>query len=346
MNRPFPKLFIGLATAMLLGVSGAQTPSSTSVIGFYKFDVPAGKSMWTCAFVTKKDFQGLATSVDGTGSGASATTMITQTGASWSANQFQTSEFPATQSSHYIEILSGSDAGTVADVTENGANTLTVSGNFGVSPFSYAVHKHTTLASVFLSAGLSEFEDEVIVYDDQGVSTSYMFDGTLGAEHMVDTATNSIISDNVPLYPSQGFLLSTLTPKTLTFGGGEVSYVKSTSTKIRLKAGAVNLVGVMNPIVAATPLGGAVGSNERVAIGSTGLATSGFSEYEDQILVYGLVNGGLRSTGTYYTDNSTNDVVLDDGTPVSSTVFIPNGSAFLVRPVISNATYTQPVTHP
>ena len=344
MNRPFPKLFIGLASAMLLGIAGGQTPtpSSTPVIGFYKFDAPAGKSLWSCAFVTKTQFQGLATSVAGSG----GSTLLTQTGASWSVNQFQTSASPSTQSSHYAEILSGPNAGTVADITENSANTLTLQGNFGITPFTYSVHEHATLGSIFLTAGLSEFEDEIILYDDQGVSSSYQYDGTLGAEHMVDTGTGSIVFDDVPVYPSQGFILNVLIPKVITFGGGKVSYVKATPTKIGLKAGAVNLVGMMNPIVAASPLVGSLATNERLEIGSLGLTTSGLSEYEDEILVFGLVNGSLRNTGIYYTDNGTGDIVLGDGTPVSTSVLIPNGSAILVKPAISNRVFTQPITHP
>src|SRR6186997_1294032 len=91
---------IALAATLLSQGANAQATSATPVVGYYKFDVPAGTSTWVCGFVTKKDFQGAATSTaPGAPVGGEPTTVITQTGAS----------FPAF-GLHYVEILSGGPA--------------------------------------------------------------------------------------------------------------------------------------------------------------------------------------------------------------------------------------------
>ena len=164
---------------------------------------------------------------------------------------------------------------------------------------------------------------------------------------MVDSLTQSIISDDVVIYPAQGVMLSVAFAKTLTFGGGSLSYVKSTPTKIPVYKGVVNIVGSMNPIVASSPLTNTLASGESVSIGSLGLTTSGLSEYEDEIIVYGMSGGSFKKVGpTYYTDDSTHDIVNGDGTVFSSSVTIPNGTAFLIRPALTDKIFTQPVLHP
>jgi hypothetical protein len=330
-----------LASALLSQVATAQVSSVTAAIGYYKFDVPNGKSMWNCAFVTKKEFQGLATSVAPSG----ANTVITQTGAGWTANQFQTSAIPANDSSHYVEILTGPDAGAVADIVSNDASTVTVAGGYGSTAFTYAIRKHTTLADIFLDAGLSEFEDEVLLFDDVGVARAYNYDGTPGARHMVDAPTQSVVSDNVTVYPGQGFVLTIGTPKTLTFGGGIASYVKNTPTRIPLYAGVTNLVGLLDPVVASAPLTAAA-ANELHAIGTIGLQTAGLAEYEDEIARFGISAGSYTRLTISYYDATLNAIVDAGGTDVG-TLPIQNGTAFLVKP-LTGATrkYLQPAFHP
>ena len=54
MNRT---LLVTLASLALALPAVAQS-SSTPVIGFYKFNVPTGNSIWTSGFITKTEFQG------------------------------------------------------------------------------------------------------------------------------------------------------------------------------------------------------------------------------------------------------------------------------------------------
>lgn len=335
------KLAVLGVTAAALGTTptNAQTTSSTPVIGYYKFTAPPGKSMWTCGFVTKNEFQGLAASVVG----GATTTVITQTGASWSPNQFQTATGGA--SSHYVEILTGSFAGTVADIVSNASSSITVEGDYGSTAFTYCVRKHATLGSVFLAAGLAEFEDEVLLFNDVGVSTTYQFDGTAGAEQMVDAITQSVNSNDVPLYPGQGFVLTLTSSKTLTFGGGEVSYVKTTPTRVPLYRNIPNLVGIIDPLVAADPLT-AYAANEGHQIGLVGLTTAGLAEYEDEISVFGKSGAVFTRLGTYYYDAALANIVDGDSNEVGASVAIPNGTAFLVKPLASDRAFVQPSFHP
>lgn len=327
-----------LAAGLLAQIAGAQTSSSTPVIGYYKFAVPTGKSIWSCAFVTKKDFQGAATSVAG-----GANTVITQTGAGWTVNQFQTSATPATASSHYVEILSGPSTGTIADIVSNTATTVTIEGNWGNTAFTYAIRKHATLGTVFKTAGLSPFEDEILIFNDLGQSSRYQFDDTPGAEHIVDAVDQVTIKDNVVLYPGQGFVLTIGPAKTLTFGGNEVSYVKTGVTRIPLYQGIPNLVGLMDPLVASAPLT-ATAANERHTLGTVGLIESGLAPFEDEIALFGISGGSYTRTGLFYYDdtNVPGDIVDSTTFANANNTQIANGTGFLVKPLSAPRIYVQP----
>ena len=328
---------IVLAIGLLAQIAGAQTSSSTPVIGYYKFSVPNGKSIWNCAFVTKKDFQGAASTVTG-----GANTVIDQTNAGWTVNQFQSSATPATSSSHYIEILSGPQAGTIADIVSNAAASVTVEGNLGNASFTYCIRKHTTLGSIFKTAGLGEFEDEIMLFNDAGQSSRYQFDGTPSAEHIVDAIDQVTIKDDVVVYPGQAFVLTIGAPKTLTFGGNEVSYVKTGATNIPLYGGVTNLVGLMDPLVASAPLT-AVAGNEGHTLGTVGLIESGLAPFEDEIATFGISGGSFTRTGLYYFDDSNvpGDIVDSVTNANKNSVVVPNGTGFLVKPVGSRV-YKQP----
>jgi hypothetical protein len=321
-----------LAAGLLAQVASAQTSSSTPVIGYYKIDVPTGKSMWNCAFVTKKEFQGAATSSAPSG----GNTEITQTGATWTAGAFNL---------HYVELLSGSSAGLILDVVSNTASTVTVEGAVAIpAGTSYCIRKHSTVGSIFKTAGLGPFEDEVLIFDDNGLAHKYLFDDTVGSEQMVD-AVSFTNKDNDIVYPGQAFVLTIGPAKTLTFGGNEVSYVKTGPTRIPLYQNVSNLVGLMDPVVASNPLV-ATQPNERHTIGTVGLKESQLDAFQDEIALFGLVNGSFARTGVFYYDDTPPGFIVDGvGNDVGGTVNIPNGTGFLVKPLASDKTYVQPGFH-
>ncbi len=319
-----------LAAGLLAQVASAQTSSSTPIIGYYKVDVPTGKSIWNCAFVTKKEFQGAATSSAPSG----ANTEITQTGATWTPGAFNL---------HYVELLSGATAGLVLDVVGNTATTVTVAGNVAIpAGTTYCIRKHTTMGSIFKTAGLGPFEDEVLIFDDNGVAHKYLFDDTPGGEQMVD-ANDFSNKDNDIVYPGQAFVLTIGPAKTLTFGGNEVSYVKTGPTRIPLYQNISNLVGLMDPVVASNPLV-STAANERHTIGSVGLTDSQLDAFQDEIQTFGLTAGNFGRTGLFYFDDTPPGFIVNstDFSDVSNTVSIANGTGFVVKPLASDKVYVQP----
>ncbi|MFN0130165.1 MAG: hypothetical protein ACKV19_26160 [Verrucomicrobiales bacterium] len=314
---------------MALPVFGQGTASQ--VIGYYRFNAPAGVSLWTCALTTKKEFQGQSTSVT-----AGALSTISQSGAGWTPGAFNL---------HYVEIVEGSWAGLVLDITQNTATTVQVEGNLGAAGFNlgqnvkYAIRKHATLGSIFRGgAGLRAFSDSVTLLYDNGTRKSFFYDDTPPG-HIVaqDFVT---ISDNEIVYPAQGILLNCNGPRTLTFGGGEVTHVKDTPTKVPLYAGKVNFVGQMNPVVALSPLTSTT-IDERSGLGSPalGLADSALTEYADLITLYGRTNGVFSQLGLFYYDLGADTIVTTSGVPTNLTV--PHGVAFTIKPT-GNRYYTQP----
>ena len=328
MNRPFPKLFIGLATAMLLGVADAQTPSSTSAIGFYKFDVPAGQSAWVCGFVTKKDFQGQATS---TAPGAplpdsTPTTEITQSGATWAVDGFNL---------HYVEILTaGAQQGAILDVVSNTANTVTVKGSVTGAPI-YCVRKHATLGAIFTDSSILEaYSDSVSVYNSDNTLSSYYATGVNGEWLADDFSTPA---NDAIIYPGQGFVIAATNPVLLTIGGGDVSYVKTGPTQIPVYRGQTNFVGLINPLVATSPSDPLVSPVPLIStpttaggystLGSFGLTSSGLQDYSDSITLYAQ-GGNLNPAGAYYTAGS--DILADDFSTIANDTLLRNGYAFIV----------------
>jgi hypothetical protein len=330
----FEASLLGFVAAALLPASApAQgTSSATPVIGYYKFNVPTGSSLWVSGFVTKKDFQGQATSVAG-----GATSSITQTGANWTAGAFNL---------HYVEILDGPWAGLVLDVVGNSSSSVTVDGNLGAGGFNvaqnvrYCIRRHATLGTIFAGgAGLTAFEDSVKLFYDDGSGRSFYYDDTPPGQIVADDFTTPKNDEKV--YPGQGMLITAGGPRQLTFGGNEVSYVKDSVTKVPLYGSKTNLVGRINPVVAATPLGTGLAAIESSPVGSAamGLIDSGLVEYEDEILHFGLNGTQFTRLGIYYYDATQDTIVDGGGTPVTAN--IPHGSALVLKPS-GDRYYTQP----
>lgn len=299
----------------------AQAPltSSTPVIGFYKFDVPVGTSLWTCGLVTKKAYQGQATSIT---PGPNST--LQRTGATWGVFDL-----------HYVEILSGPQAGLILDIISNTANTLTLKGN--TTPFaltgteSFCIRSHATLGKVFKNgAGLTAGSDTVTLIRETGTVT-YSFNGSFWEDPDFGDAGNIII------YPGQGFLISHggTTPATLTFGGDEVAYVKGGPTKIPLYPRIPNLVGLVNPLVSTNPADSFFASSQ-TSLGNFGFVGSLVAG--NDTIDLRLNNGSLTSTGVFQSNGSfMEDSNFDDATNLP----VRNGSGLIIS-VSADSTWTAP----
>ncbi len=327
MISPLKTCLAGFTAAALLSTAGAQTSSSTPVIGYYKVAVPNGTSALGIAFVTKTEFQG-----QGSVSGG----VITQAGATWTNNQFQTSATPLTSSSHYVEILSGTNTGAIFDIISNNGTSITLATNIGAAPYSisgattYCVRKHSTMADIFLTAGLDAYADTVTVIDHTNLEHIY---GTDGAA-IVDGGDFSTVKNNDVVYPGQGFLISA-SAKTLTFGGGAVSYVKTGPTKVYSYAGGVNLVTVMNPLAGNT-------AADTTTCGTLGLAAS-LSPFADLATIFST--DGLLTEQNLVGSDGTIPVDGGDFSTTRATLPVRNGAAVYVS-VSANGFFNQPQTTP
>lgn len=306
-----------LAGTFLATVAKAQS-SSTPVIGYYKITVPAGSSAWCSAFVTKKEFQGAATSSAPSG----ANTIITQTGASFGA-----------LTSHYVEILSGDNTGLILDVVSNAATTITIEGAVAIpAGTTYCVRKHATVSQVFRNgADLADFSDTVTIVDANGVEKAYGDDGS----QIVDASDFATPAGNDIIYPGQGFVITSGGGE-FTFGGNEVSYVKAGPTIIPAYAGRLNLVGVMSPVVDGSP-GDAAATNEVTALSGLGFGT--LADFSDTMSIFSV--DGVLTEIVIGRDGSNFVNASDFTTVIPGTTPIRNGAAVSVT-VTNDTTFTQP----
>lgn len=324
MNRT---LLVTLASLALALPAAAQS-SSTPVIGFYKVTIPAGTSAWTCSFVTKKDFQGAASSIVG----GPTTSLVNVSGSPFT---------PAAFNLHYIEILSGPHAGMVFDIETTPANTasaITVKGNLGAGGLAltgtetFCIRKHATISSILSAGGgLTPIDDSVEVFSSTGSSTILTWDGT----QWVD-GVDFVTPKDVIVYPLQGFKVNSLSGATVTFGGGAVSYVKQGPTKAPVYSGVVNLVGVLSPLADTV----SVDPMFSTPLSSLGLG----SLFPVDDLVTRFSTNGLM-TETFYAHDGTLVVDGIDFVTPKGADRISNSQAFQISP-LSDGVYTQPQLTP
>jgi hypothetical protein len=305
-----------LASTMLAQVASAQTSSSTPVIGYYKFDVKAGNSAWVSGFVSKKDFQGAATSMT-----AGATSVINQTGASFGSFAL-----------HYVEILSGPKTGLILDIVSNTGNSITVDGNTAslglTGTETYAVRKHATFKTLFpVGSGLAEFEDSITLENSDGTQTVAYFDGV----NWVDQLSAELADDTI-VYPGQGVMITALADRVVTFGGNEVSYVKTGPTIVPVYALANNFVGVINPLVNTAP---SATATDFTTLGNYGLSneTTGIEPFADSVAVFST-DGLFNTVNVYYSDGV--NVINSVSSAIGDSDAVRNGSAIQIQPLEDN----------
>lgn len=320
--------FLGLAASLAFGGSGLAQSSTTPTIGYYKVDAPAGYSAWTCGFVTKKDFQGqMTSSAPGAAIGGEPTTVITQTGATFGA-------FP----SHYVEILSGADEGKILDIVDPAPapDQIRVKGTFAGNP-TYCVRKHATVGSVFANGAGLNANDEVTLYS--GSSVSLFWDGT---DWYNNDDPFTPVNDSQIIYPGQGFLINARAGAvTLTFGGGEVSYVKTTKTVIPVYQGGPNLVGLVNPLL-----------DQALTLADWEFENSTLLDEADKIIPIQSSAAGLTTPYSLFRVGPDLYDESDPFTPVLATSPLSSSGAVLIlaAPATVSETgprqYVAPVTHP
>ena len=306
-----------LASTLLAQAASAQS-SSTPIIGYYKANVPAGQSIWGSGFVTKKNFQGAATSVSaGAALDGQPTTNITVTGQTFTGFTL-----------HYVELLAPAAVdGRILDIVSTSGDTIRVKGTVTGTP-TFCVRAHTTIGTLFAGgAGIGPFDDSITVFNDDGTSDIAQFDGA--------TWDNP----NVIIYPGTGFLISALEPRVLTFGGNDVSYIKTNQTRVNIYATAeFNLIAPINPLVSTDPNDPIYNTLARKTPTEFGLAAL-LAPFDDNAFRLDQV-GGFEAVAVYQYDGAV--VSETSGGPNVVPDYFRVGSAAIIVPLESSERILQP----
>jgi hypothetical protein len=274
--RRLPLLILSVAGILTAQVLHAQNVA-TNPVGYNMFSLAAGYNVRVNTFVQATVFQGTASSV--TNASNSVITLSSSATALTSGSYNEVNGEPA----YYVEILdTGSAQGLIADVVSNGTNTVTVDTNlipFGtLNTCSFLIRPHTTLSSLFppATSGLQAFSDYVILYLPNGTSLTCDFTGTGWETPAQQDVGNQII------YPGQGFTIYVASAKTVPV----VGYVKPGPTQVPLYAGAVNLVGTLNPVISGTQ-----------TLSNFAFPTC-LAPFSDYVVCYTNTNGTFNASGT------------------------------------------------
>lgn len=253
--------------------TGAQAETS-SVVGFYDIEVPAGNSAWVCGLVGADLFSGVSTTVSADTDGKA---LVQFDDPGWTPGEF---------SLHYAESRSGSSTGLPINILSNTSDTLkldiTPSSIGLISGSAFIIRKHATLRGLLPDGnGFTPGVDTFCLFGSNGLQTLYYFSNVTNT--WIDILNND--ASDVVVRPAQGFVIHLTTAKTISFGRGDICHVKTTPTQIRIHANVPNLAGALNP------LGGATARLEDTVVSGS------MQAYNDSVVT--LSPGPLMQTGTY-----------------------------------------------
>lgn len=263
---------MAVLTAMSVGsFCQAQSTVSTPVVGFYKVSVPQGSSFQGVNLINNNLFSGVVSNATGSSVTFSANSF---NAGSWN----QTDGIPETEPSgiplYYMEVQTGSNAGTIYDIVSNTSNSLILQpAPLNIVGQTVVVRKHMTLSQVAQQMpSLRGNVDSLTIYNANGTQTDVLWDGS----NWVDLNA-FVYGDLYPIYPGQGFVINAANAVAQTVTG----VVKTSPTVVSVYQGAVNVITTMNP---------SVGS-------STTLGSSGLGQFltanADTLSTFNTVNGQL-----------------------------------------------------
>lgn len=281
----------------------AQTTVATDPVGFTKLtikgkgaDSPPALSFLGLAMTQPVLLQGTLSSANGS--------TLKDDEATWTDGQFN-----GANGTHYVEIIAGSGAGLMANITAtSGANkTITLAEDLSAAVSNgtaYRIRKNWTLASVFgpnneagLGAGSASEADEVLVYDPTanppGYTTYYYKNtSTLGGIGWRSTASTSVNQANAPFEPTSGILVRRRQPNDVTLS----------------LAGAVKLGQTSYPVLPGLNIEGNIYPTDALTLGNSGLLASGLaggtSTEADLVQIYDAA-ANPPAYRTYYYKNTT-----------------------------------------
>jgi uncharacterized protein (TIGR02597 family) len=317
--RRLPLLLLSVAGILSAQILHAQSVA-TNPVGYNMLTLPAGNNVRVNTFVQATVFQGTASAVT-----SASNSLITLSGSATALTSGSYNEVNG-EPTYYVEILdTGSAQGLIADIVSNGTNTVTVDTNlipFGTSTTcSFLIRPHTTLSSLFpaSTAQLTAYTDSIKLFFPDNSSVSYLFTGT--GTGWVNAGTFAAAGAQI-IYPGQGFIISTGSAETVPVTG----YVKPGPTQVPLYAGAINLVGTVNPVISGTQ----TLSNFNFP--------SIFTAYSDSVKLFSDT-GALQSPGSYLSSGTN---MINAGTFVNSDSVTVNPSNAVIVSVGQSKNWVMP----
>jgi len=333
---------VGSCAVFMASPLVAQTTATTDPVGFITLNVagtggttPTALSLLGLGLTRAVDYQGAAESV-----GANS---LTDNDATWTDNQFN-----GAAGAYYVEITSGTAAGTSYDIASTTAATKTISTTQNLAAgvaagASFKIRKHWTVASVFgpaneggLQGGTSSTADQVLLYNGTSYDTYFYSTGGLTGVGWRKNGAGAADQANVKIYPEEGVLA--LRKQSPTANVVLMGSVKTGQTSIPVLAG-LNVLG--NVYAANMTLGD---SGLYTGSSATGV-NGGTSSTADQVLLY---NGASYDTYFYSTGGLTGVGWRKNGAGSTdfSTTAIPVGTSVLIqRKVASGFNWVAP-QHP
>ncbi|WP_395735566.1 TIGR02597 family protein [Prosthecobacter sp.] len=332
-------------TLVLLSVlaSYAQAQVTTTPVGFVTMSIAgnggSGQPAYTFASLGLVNPTLLQSTITSFG-----TSTITDSAATWLDNAYNSTTAGALPT-HFIEILSGSAAGNIIDITATSASsqTLTLNTNsvslasLGVTAgTSYAIRQHWTIASVFgtgasvtLQGGSSTSADQVQLFRANAfVSYYYQTSGRGLTNAWVQSGNANVDAGTTVIYPDDGILIvrNQSSNVSVTISGS----VKTGQTSIPVNSG-YTLLG--NVYATGMTLGT---SNLYTGNASTGVA-GGSSTSADQVMfwngtafvAYYYQTSGRGLLNTWVQAGNANVDASSTPIPAGAALFIQrNGAAF------------------
>jgi hypothetical protein len=227
-----PTITALLAIPALSLTSFAASTAVTTPVGFVKQDFAPGYTVASSSLLPDKVYEGLI-------GGFSGNSTMTFSGTPFSAGTFNEG---ANDPTHFVEVLTGSNAGLMLDVVSNTTNEVTVAmdiSGLGLSTSDQiAIRPFTTLGSLFSDTTLVAFDAWISLFRSDGSSDLFFRTDTGWSPDGSTPANDRIIR------PGEGYLLWTGT-------GGEgvnIGSVKTGQTKVpAFGPNVINLVSTLDP---------------------------------------------------------------------------------------------------
>jgi len=321
------------------GLALAQTTATTDPVGFVTLDVAGGSnaspklSFKALGLTRPVEYQGSAE----TAAGGTATVIDNEATSGYGVT-------PSASTPYYLEVTSGTGAGTTYDISGISGSTITLAQNLAsvvAAPVTFKIRKHWTLSDVFGAAdtaGLTSGDDasvsdQVLLYSSGSYTAYYYQTAPAGAGGTGWRKSTDVFADasKTIIYPDDGVVLRRIQSGNLSVV--LTGAVKTGQTSVPITAG-TNVLS--NVYAAAMTLSSCQIYNASTP--STSLVSGDDASTSDQVLLW----NGSGYTAYYYQTapaaaggtgwRNATDVFTDAGnTP------LPAGSAIIVKRAFGGA---------